>query len=541
MRTSGFDASMVDLAWLLSGIESGTIALPDFQRDFTWSEDDVVALLVTVLSGWPAGSLLLMKSERPFFQLRPFKDGPTNISGAKFVLLDGQQRLTSLFHALLNKGTMVYAIDFSKLAEENSDLEEAIFACPRAKWAETFGDPMAQLTSNLLPCFALASPSSFFEWRDVITGKAAPENREALRDRLTRVYTTRLSAIHKYEFPAVVLESNLSPPAVATIFERVNRLGIRLNTFDLMVAKTYDLGWNLREQWEAARRDNPILTDYLEEDGMPLLQTIALRTREDLRQSAVLDLQKNVIHREWAAAVASVTSALNFVRTYCGVQRPEMLPYRGMLIPLAGLIAEFDLSPHQSVLKRWFWTSVFGQAFDAAANTRLVSDYKMLRAFITQGAAVNWCTVDGGDLFLATRRTHRAIWWSFLCALAKTGPSDLTFGTIEAPNAREPYSLFPRSSSAGEETAPHMLVLGFVLLPRRARVQPKIGALEFLRKVIRDRSANEVDPILRGQFLPGKDILMDPNLSPEQLLAVRRDLLGQFLSAESGANIVTPA
>jgi hypothetical protein len=477
-----------------------------------------------------------MRSDKPFFQLRSFKDGPGIISSAEYILLDGQQRLTSLFHALLNKGGMVYAINLADLTED-SDLQEAIVTYPRDKWSENFESPASQLERRLLPCYALASPSSFFQWRDIIIEKAAPAAREALRDTLTRTYTTRLSAIHKYEFPTVVLEANLAPAAVATIFERVNRLGIRLNTFDLMVAKAYDLSWNLREQWEAARRDNPILRDYLGEDGMPLLQTIALRTSEDLRQSAVLALKKSVIHREWGAVVSSVTSALTFLRTHCGVQKAEMLPYHGMVVPLAALAANFDLNSRTVELKRWFWTSVFGQAFDAAANTRLVSDYKMLHAVFSNGTVPIFCEIDRENLVTATRRTHRAIWWGFLCALAQGGPSDLTFGTADEAASREPYSLFPKASAANEEDiAPHTAVLSFVCLPRSARVAPKTGALEFLRNTIRDRPSEEVDAPLARQFLPSKTILMNPLLTG-QLLEARRGLLMEFLNNESGANV----
>src|SRR4051812_38900516 len=100
MRRSGINASMMDLVPLLDGVACGELALPDFQRDFDWVETDVLALLVTVFSGWPAGSLMLMRGKPLLFKLRGFDEGPPALSRVGYVVLDGQQRLTSLYHAL---------------------------------------------------------------------------------------------------------------------------------------------------------------------------------------------------------------------------------------------------------------------------------------------------------------------------------------------------------------------------------------------------------------------------------------------------------
>src|SRR3954451_15442351 len=97
---------------LLEWVDNCELVLPEFQRDYDWEDDRVIALVATIMRGWPAGSLLLQELEGPtFFRLRPFDDGPDlQEDRANLVVLDGQQRLTALFHAIYDTGSSVYAI-----------------------------------------------------------------------------------------------------------------------------------------------------------------------------------------------------------------------------------------------------------------------------------------------------------------------------------------------------------------------------------------------------------------------------------------------
>src|SRR3954471_150376 len=96
---------MVDLPEVLEEISNGLVALPDFQRDFDWTNSDVVKLLVTVLKGWPAGSLLLMHGRAKFFEVRSLEGGPQpKKNHLRYTILDGQQRLTALYQAIYDRG-----------------------------------------------------------------------------------------------------------------------------------------------------------------------------------------------------------------------------------------------------------------------------------------------------------------------------------------------------------------------------------------------------------------------------------------------------
>src|SRR3954471_4584910 len=103
----GFQTPLYELADYLKWTTSGKIQLPDFQRGYKWDDERIRALLVTVLRGHPLGVVMLLKTGSD--QMR-FKPKP--IEGVAFesevepekLLLDGQQRLTSLTQALDGDG-----------------------------------------------------------------------------------------------------------------------------------------------------------------------------------------------------------------------------------------------------------------------------------------------------------------------------------------------------------------------------------------------------------------------------------------------------
>src|SRR5262245_27697682 len=119
------EVSMLDLERLLDEAESGTIALPDFQREFVWSTQMVRSLLATVFRGWPIGTLLLTRGDLQDFRLKPIEGAPT-LRAVKYVVLDGQQRLTALYNALRGAGETVYAYRFDVSAEDEDEDEDEI-------------------------------------------------------------------------------------------------------------------------------------------------------------------------------------------------------------------------------------------------------------------------------------------------------------------------------------------------------------------------------------------------------------------------------
>jgi hypothetical protein len=273
------------IAELLEEVHEGRIVLPEFQRDFEWSDERVGQLLATVARRWPAGSLLLQDFPgETFYKLRKFEGGPeVNEAAVDFVVLDGQQRLTALYHAVYDTGPYVYAIHARALTPGVSIdlLEEAIESFTREEWDRDSRDRPWDLAHDWVPFYALRSPADFFGWRDDVVKRSPVELRDEVGQYLTDTYRHGLEAFHTYQLPAVIVERELEPAAIARIFERVNRGVLKLSAFDLMVAKTFETGWNLRDRWDQAVSEYPVLAGF--EDGMPVIRVIALKAASSVR------------------------------------------------------------------------------------------------------------------------------------------------------------------------------------------------------------------------------------------------------------------
>ena len=154
----------------------GEICLPNFQRDFVWTREEVADLMRSIVRGYFIGSLLLLRCDK---KNPPF--APIFLRGAKpayreprpeLLVLDGQQRLSSLIYALTAPDLSLkdssqrrwFFLNLDLLLSE-PDSDEIVF--DRAK-RELRGldTPEAQYEQRILPCTALLTQQSFYAWRD---------------------------------------------------------------------------------------------------------------------------------------------------------------------------------------------------------------------------------------------------------------------------------------------------------------------------------------------------------------------------------------
>ena len=89
---------------LLADLDSGQLALPDFQRTFVWAPDETRELLVSMIRSFPAGALLFLQGGSTSFKARAAEGAPSLTGRPSFLVLDGQQRLTSLYQAIYGVG-----------------------------------------------------------------------------------------------------------------------------------------------------------------------------------------------------------------------------------------------------------------------------------------------------------------------------------------------------------------------------------------------------------------------------------------------------
>src|SRR5580700_6763872 len=145
MAGSTFQTNPIDLNKLLDDCERGIIQLPDFQRSWVWDEDRIKSLIASVSRAFPVGALMSLDTGGPVnFKPRPIEGTPTEAKqvAPQSLLLDGQQRMTSLYQVTL-RGKVVetitqkkkkvkrwFYIDIRKALDASADREEAIVGVP---------------------------------------------------------------------------------------------------------------------------------------------------------------------------------------------------------------------------------------------------------------------------------------------------------------------------------------------------------------------------------------------------------------------------
>jgi len=453
-----------DLSRLLSAIDEGNVVLPEFQRSFKWDTTAVRQLIATCLSGWPVGSLLLLPGTSDvFFKVREIESAPPARSDFQTVVLDGQQRLTSLYQALFGRGEFKYAVEYRNLrpGQTIEELEDALVSFPIARWGRIHPDAKSEYAAGRIPVTALRSAADFFTWRDeALAGAPSAE-----RDQITKIYIDRLSGLDRYEIPAVVIDDTVHPEAIARIFERVNRLGQPLGTFDLMVAKSYKEGFNLRDEWDTAHAEMPRIREFLKSDGLPILSVIALQVRNSLRQQDVLALTGAAVRDYWRRAVGALDTAIAFLQDELHVFGPDWLPYRTQLTLIGCLALNGALSDRRDVITRWFWTSTFRARYDVASNTRAVDDYSKLRN--NEEVFSGETSLDPDVMLTVNRRQYGALHRGLICLYASDRPKGIIGGEdllseAAAGETITTASVLPRSESI-QGRAANTLSLGLLL------------------------------------------------------------------------------
>jgi hypothetical protein len=379
---------------LLSRIDEGEIALPEFQRDFIWQPPAVADLLRTVARQWPAGTFLVLEIEdKPDFAFKELKGAPKT-NKPKILILDGQQRTTALYHALTERAGETYFVDMGAIAKAGEFEDDHLRYLKTSRFARDYPDLEAMAAAKIVRVAALADDLAFNQWCRYFSADE--------QDEMFRIRQKLLPGLREYEIPAVRLPPNVPLPAIAKIFETLNRTGVRLATFDLMVARLYPYDFKLRTEWEEARIVFDQFDEMGVEDGVEVLKVIALnqhmREREaniklsikGVRESDVLNLSPQTVIDHWADAAQALANAIDFTRKECGVIRKGLMPSSTMLLPLAYILGpdKPQRAGLETDLLRWFWATCFAQTYAQGANTQAVSDTRSLSAWQADAAAV---------------------------------------------------------------------------------------------------------------------------------------------------------
>lgn len=436
-----FDTTKEDLKDILRKAREGRLQLPDFQRDYVWGDEDVRSLIASIAKGFPIGALLTLESGGEVrFKPRLLAGVPQIDVAPAELLLDGQQRITSLYQAAYSqtpvktktpKGAEIeryYYLDIKLALSESASIDDAIVGVPADRIVrENFGrDIKLDLSTRehefehdnfpLNQVFNNGGRDWFYDWRDHwrLRGRDVSDlDRSFVR--------TVIDRIERYKVPIICLDRGNSREAICLVFEKVNVGGKKLDAFELVTAIYASDNFDLREDWSGIakpaapgrrarmigspnRRD--VLTQIASTDFLQSCTLLHTRENRLARQAegktgkelpqiscnrdALLGLPLTAYRKHAAGVEAGFVEAGAFLNEQKIIWNRD-IPYPPLVVGLASAFAILGKSAQTTAAKQklaqWFWCVTLGELYGSSTESRLAKDVPQLVDWVRDDSA----------------------------------------------------------------------------------------------------------------------------------------------------------
>ena len=431
--TTMWDTNTITISDLIRYIENSKIALPSFQRPSVWSRSDWLPFLTTVLRDRPTGTLLLLEAGKDpeEFAPRHLNSAPPIDQSIKWLLLDGQQRTTTIWKAFKTnfpdkKGNnpKVIVLDVKAALSRGELWDEDL----KLESVNVVPAPAVLAQNGRVELKTLLDPGQLLGWNVAYAAThiaQGTEGQEELFRQLAEIIPG-FASVSSYKFPYLDIKEETPLDVVVDIFEGMNRRGQKLNQFDLMVARLYKQlpdgkFYNLRERWEEALSNSASLLTLgiAEDDGMLPLQLIAMQVSrlpegmrpakiKGLNNADVLELPasqiieqpiqsphpyQNIPGLNLVSAVKALDDAAKFLISKCGVVDAPLLPQLSMLIPLADQFLRPQGSRlSEPQLKKWFFCTGLLRDYYGGVNSFVHRDCRALELWASSNVPPGFVT-----------------------------------------------------------------------------------------------------------------------------------------------------
>ena len=212
---------MAKLSTILDQIDAGSMLLPEFQRGYVWNRDQVRGLMKSLYHGYPVGALLVWETEGTGQAVR----GGSATNGQKHLLLDGQQRVTTLYGVVRGRAPSFFEGDPGAFDGLRFNVEDETFqfhAPVKMKGDPRWIDVTALFVDGPNATYALLA--------------AHPETQERFAEFVDRVQRLR-NILERVFHVEAITGADKTVDVVVDIFNRVNSGGTKLSKGDLALAR----------------------------------------------------------------------------------------------------------------------------------------------------------------------------------------------------------------------------------------------------------------------------------------------------------------
>ena len=470
---------------VLDNIAKGEIQLPDFQRGWVWDDSHIKSLIASLSLSYPIGAIMLLEAGGVPFKPRLFEGVLLQPAPKpKYFVLDGQQRLTSMYLSLrsgssvrtkTDKGTeiqRVYFLDMAKCLDPSEDREEAVVSVPASlQITSDFGRKIEldlstlplQHAHRMFPISLMFDTYGFMNWKMAYANHH--NNAADSMMFLMRFEQEIWLRFQQFKVPAIELTEDTPREAVCQVFEKVNTGGVTLTVFELVTATFAAEEFNLREDWEA--RNNRLTTKHEvlnAVDGTAFLTAVTLlasyerhlvnQTAISCKRADVLRLELSDFNRLQAQVETGFKKAAELLAEE-KIFDTKNLPYTTQLIPFAAICAKLSekISHHgvKQKIIRWYWCGVFGELYGSANETRFAYDIADVVQWVENGSEPRTMR-DAGfapTRLLSLQSRLAAAYKGLTALLMKFGSRDFISGTpvdlnTYFNNAIDIHHIFPR-------------------------------------------------------------------------------------------------
>lgn len=557
-----FDSKDTPLQDLLKGIETGATQFPDFQRGWVWDDEHIRSLLASVSLAYPIGAVMLLEAggQDVRFQTRPVEGAPeTNVTPSTLIL-DGQQRLTSLYLALSSgipvktrdaRGKSVerwYYLDIEKTLNPDLDREEAIVGIPidrkvlnfRGEVVADYSTPDLERQAGMLPVSIIFDHMALMDWgmKYVQAGQSAGSDGFARWNDLTQQAILRFQ---QYHVPVIELKRGTPKEAVCQVFEKVNTGGVSLTVFELLTATFAADGFHLREDWakrQRSLREHPVLHGIENTDFLQAVTLLGSRHRREdaLHQVKPLDQakqpdqapgisckRKDVLrltldeYQRWADPVTEGFKQAAKLLYGQKVYSARGLPYRTQLTPLAAILtvlgSQAETAAIRGQLARWYWCGVFGELYGGSIESRFARDLPEVLSWVSGGPEPITVTEAAfqASRLLSMRTRNSAAYKGVSALLIRDGGQDFRTG-VPVDEARyfderiDVHHIFPQAWCRKKQVPSSRFDSIVNKTPLAAKTNRMIGGnapSTYLPRITKDSGLNdsEMDSVLRSHVV----------------------------------------
>lgn len=398
---------------MLIEIGDGKIQLPDFQRGWIWDDDRIRSLIASVSQEFPIGSVLTLNAAGTDVRFKPrliegVNSNDSNREPETFIL-DGQQRLTALYQALMS-GTPVstknaqgrairrhYYLDMEACVNDDTEREQGIISCGEdhqlQKETSDGNIQLIDLSSaenqyeyNMFPVHNIFTDA---DWRQGYNNHWR-NNKEKI-DLLFKFEAGIIQPFSRYSIPVIELRE-VPREAVCKVFEKVNTGGVTLTVFELLTASLAAEDFQLRKDWdirEERLKEHPVLKNL---ENVNFLQVLTLLYTKNCKPSVSCkrDVILGLTRRDYEEYADQVEEGFEEAVRFLHEQKifnAQDLPYNGQLVPLAAILANLNNTERNNLevrkkLTQWYWCGVFGEMYSASTDTRFANDLSYMSDWI---------------------------------------------------------------------------------------------------------------------------------------------------------------